>query len=460
MNKNPNPHYLTYMVCLSAALAGLLFGIDMGVISGALPLIKETFHLNTHQQEWIVSSILIGAIMGALVSGLISRKFGRKRTILVSAIIFCIGAILSALSPSSQMLILFRIILGFAMGIASFTAPLYLAEVAPRNIRGQLIALYQLMITIGILLAFISDTLLDNWRWMLGITAIPAIVMWLSVMLLPKSPRWLMMTGQKAQAHKTLKKLRTAHAYQIEIEEIQSSLKQRYPIRSLLKNRYFVKVLLLGLSLQFIQQVTGMNTLMYYAPEVFKAAGFHSHTGQMWATIIIGLVNVLTTILALNVIDRFGRRPVLFFGLSIMGISMLLLGILYFNGFHNMLEQYVAIAVVLCFIFGFAISLGPIIWILCSEIFPLQGRDFGITCTTAMNWAANTLVGMTFLTLLDKLGTSQTFWLYGSICLVSLIYLFFVAPETKGVSLETIEKNLFSGKSYRKLGQKAYAPDA
>ena len=458
--KQSGYRFFVYVVGVTAALAGLLFGLDVGVISGALPLVKKTFTLSTIQEELVVSSVLVGAVLGTLISGVVSRHYGRRFSILLSAVIFCIGSVLSAVSVDVTMLILVRVFLGLALGIASFTAPLYLSEVSPKQIRGGLIALYQLMITIGILLAYISDSLfmyIESWRWMLGVIFFPSFFMFIAVLLLPKSPRWLMLRGNEQAAISVLGRVRYQHEVEPEAREIKESLRDHGSIKKVLKNPLFMKVLMLGVVFQAIQQFSGMNTIMYYAPEIFKLAGFTDPVQQMWATVIVGLVNVLTTFIAIAFVDRVGRRPILLFGLSITTLSMLILGLLFHMGLEaNALgpwAKYVASIVVLCFIFGFAVSLGPVIWILCSEIFPLQGRDFGVTCSTASNWVCNAIVGFTFLSMLNGLGVANTFWVYAGLGLISLLVIIRFAPETKGVSLEQIEDNLFAGKPMRQIGR-------
>jgi len=445
-----------YIVGVTAALAGLLFGIDIGVISGALPFLQQDFHLSTIEQESIVSAILVGAVIGTLFSGFITRRYGRRFAILISALIFSVGSILSAFATSVAMLIAVRLFLGLALGLASFTAPLYLSEVAPKNIRGALIALYQLMITIGILAAFLSDTAfstIGSWRWMLGLPFFPAFGMFLAVLMLPKSPRWLMLRGNKDQALAVLDKVRHSHEVAGEIQEIEASLSINHSLRDMIKNPLFVKVLILGMMFQIIQQFSGINTVMYYAPTIFQMAGFATHIQQMWGTVAVGTVNVLTTIISIMLVDKLGRRPILYFGLCVTSISLFMLGYLFHIGITTHVLQYAAVACLLLFIVGFAVSLGPIMWILCAEIYPLQGRDVGVTVTTATNWLCNAIIGFTFLSLLGKFGPHGTFWMFAGIGLLSLIFIRLFVPETKDVSLEQIEANLFAGKSCRDLGR-------
>jgi len=453
-----NKQFVVIFVGLTAALAGLLFGLDVGVISGALPFISEAWGISTSSKEFIVSSLLIGAFAGSLIAGFVSNKWGRKKAMLVSAIVFATGAFLSSFSSNPLLLEISRFYLGIGVGTASFTAPLYLSEMAPEKIRGALISIYQLMITVGIVVAFSSDTLLSyggHWRMMLGIVAIPAVVMFIGISFLPRSPRWLLLVKKKDEAKKVLTKLRESEEeIESEINDIESSLNNKQKGFSfLLKNPNYRKVLFLGIGLQAAQQFTGMNVIMYYAPKIFQLAGFTSGTQAMWGTVIVGLTNVLATFIAIAFVDKIGRKPILFIGYSVMGISMLILGLMFHIGIKSEMIQYTAIAVLLTFIIGFAMSAGPIIWVLCSEIFPLQGRDLGITISTATNWLCNAIVGLTFLSLLNGFGVDKTFWLYGFINLTFILVLIFFVPETKGVTLENIEKNLMSGVKLKEIGR-------
>lgn len=481
---------IVYFIGLTAALAGLLFGLDIGVISGAQIFIQKDFGLDDRMVEFIVSALLWGAVLGALTSGILSNRFGRRRTLLASALLFVVGALLCSVSPTPHALIAARFVLGIAVGIASFTAPLYLAEVAPQHVRGSLISMYQLMITIGILAAFLSDTgfsaLADEtvrppefeasalsakyfasyivglehsmgaWRLMLGVIAIPALIMFIGVYFLPESPRWLFLNGFQERAIAVFKRLHLSDAdIAMEVREIEDST--RVPQKGFdlfRKNPNFRRAVFLGVGLQMIQQLTGINVIMYYAPRILEMAGFASTAQQMWGTVIIGITNVLATFIAIAFVDRWGRKPIMYSGFVVMGVSLLLVGAL----FHLDLTRdanlaYAAIVALLFFIIGFAMSAGPIIWVICSEIYPLAGRDFGITCSTGTNWIANAIVGMTFLTLVGGIGPGNTFLLYGALNVLFIVFFFFLVPETKGVSLEHIERNLLAGKRLREIGR-------
>ncbi|MFM2479380.1 sugar porter family MFS transporter [Celerinatantimonas sp. MCCC 1A17872] len=458
--KNKSSKKVTFFVCFLAALAGLLFGLDIGVIAGALPFIKQAFTLTDHQQEWIVSSMMAGAAIGAIGSGQLNVAIGRKQSLMIGAILFVIGSLGSALATSPEILIVMRVLLGLAIGIASYTAPLYLSEIAPENIRGSMISMYQLMITIGILVAYVSDTLFSYhgmWRWMLGVITIPAIILLVGVIFLPDSPRWLAARGDDNKARRVLEMLRdSSEKAKQELDEIRNSLKVKQGGFALFcANRYFRKAVFLGVLLQVVQQFTGMNVIMYYAPKIFDLSGFTSTSEQMWGTVIVGATNVLATFIAIGLVDRWGRKPTLKLGFLVMAIGMGVLGAMLNMGVTSMdmSAKYFAIAMLLMFIVGFAMSAGPLIWVLCSEIQPLKGRDFGVTVSTATNWIANMIVGATFLTMLQHFGNANTFWIYGALNVVFIVLTFMLIPETKNVSLEHIEANLMSGKALKDLGK-------
>ena len=390
---------MTFFVCFLAALAGLLFGLDIGVIAGALPFITDEFQISAHTQEWVVSSMMFGAAVGAVGSGWLSFKLGRKKSLMIGAILFVAGSLFSAAAPNVEVLILSRVLLGLAVGVASYTAPLYLSEIAPEKIRGSMISMYQLMITIGILGAYLSDTAFSYsgaWRWMLGVIIIPAILLLIGVFFLPDSPRWFAAKRRFHDAERVLLRLRdTSAEAKNELEEIRESLKVKQSGWALFKeNSNFRRAVFLGVLLQIMQQFTGMNVIMYYAPKIFELAGYTNTTEQMWGTVIVGLTNVLATFIAIGLVDRWGRKPTLTLGFLVMAIGMGVLGTMMHMGIHSPTAQYFAVAMLLMFIIGFAMSAGPLIWVLCSEIQPLKGRDFGITCSTATNWIANMIIAI------------------------------------------------------------------
>lgn len=442
---------------LLAALAGLMFGLDIGVISGATQFIQHDFGIGDHAIELIVSSMMGGAALGALIAGFLSSRLGRKRSLIIAAILFVIGSVLSAVAANPDALIGARIVLGFAIGIATFTAPLYLAEISSERSRGAMVSTYQLMITIGILIAFLSDTAFSysgNWRWMLGVIAIPGALFLLGVFTLPESPRWLVMRGYRERAIMVLAKLRGDSAtVSSEITDIEAQLRTpQSGLRLFFSNPNFRRSVALGVVLQVMQQFTGMNVVMYYAPIIFKDMGYATEQ-QMWFTALVGLINVLATFIAISLVDRWGRKPILYTGFSVMAIGLGVVGMMMHLGIATHAEQLFTVAMLLVFIVGFAMSAGPLIWTLCSEIQPLKGRDFGIACSTVTNWIANLIVGATFLTLLNHFGHADTFWLYAGLNVLFLIITIAFVPETRGVTLEQIERNLLGGKRLRDIGR-------
>ena len=470
MENSPTPAKLSpivYFIGLTAALAGLLFGLDIGVISGAEGFIQKSFSITDRIIEIIISAILWGAVFGTLISGILSNRFGRRGAILISALIFVAGSIACAFAPDPRILIIARFFLGIAIGVASFTAPLYLSEISPERVRGAMISMYQLMITIGIVAAFLTNTWLGSyavidgttgghWRLMLGVIAIPAAVMFLGVLFLPESPRWLFLKGRKEKAISVFQRMHLpGDEISREVVGIEESLRVRQSgFQMLINNSNFRRAVGLGIGLQVIQQLTGINVVMYYAPRIFKIAGFISTEHQLWGTVIVGITNVLATFIAIAFVDRLGRKPIMYAGFAVMGLAMVTVGTL----FNMDLEKSPALGIwaigaLLLFIVGFAMSAGPIIWVICSEIFPLSARDLGVTFSTATNWIVNAIVGGTFLSLLHTLGNGNTFLLYGGMNVLFVIFFLLLVPETKGVSLEKIEANLLSGKPLRRIGR-------
>ncbi|TPG07331.1 sugar porter family MFS transporter [Rhodanobacter glycinis] len=447
----------TLLTCVLAALAGLMFGLDIGVISGATQFIQAEFAISDHVIEWIVSAMMLGAAIGAAGAGWLSAALGRKRSLILSAMLFVAGSLLCGLAWSPASLIGARLALGLAIGMAAFTAPLYLAEVAPEQTRGAMISTYQLMITIGIFVAFLSDLALSYsgaWRWMLGIIAIPGALFLLGVLVLPESPRWLMLRGRRDEATAVLARLRGDDVVvDREVAEIDAQLKSPQHGWQLFRhNRNFRRSVGLGILLQVMQQLTGINVIMYYAPRIFASVGFGT-SAQMWTTAIVGLTNMLATFIAIGLVDRLGRKPILYAGFGVMAASLGAVGTMMYLGTTTHAEQMATVVMLLVFIVGFAMSAGPLVWTLCSEVQPLRGRDFGIGCSTFVNWTANMIVGATFLSLLNGIGHAATFWLYSGLNLVFIVITLLWVPETRGVTLEQIERKLMAGRPLREIGR-------
>ena len=444
-----------------AALSGVLFGYDTGVISGAILFIKDTLHLNPEHVEVLVSAVLIGAFLGALISGRLADRFGRKRLLIFDAIIFILGTWLTAETSNYDILIFGRIVVGFAIGIASYIAPLYISEISPTKYRGAMVSLNQLAITIGITISYIIDYYFSHtadWRAMLAFGVVPAALLLAGMLFLPYSPRWLFAKGKTEEAFRILSRIRASKEHtQAEFNELSKMEHQERKGFKELFSKTVRPTLLIAGGLAFLQQVTGVNTILYYAPTIFKLSGYHSSTAAILATLGVGIVFVLLTIVALPLIDKLGRKILIYVGVGVMAVSMALLSL----AFHQLVQHtsfslvspnHIALVSMLLYIGGFAISLGPITWLIIAEIFPLNIRGSGSSLASSINWASNWLVSITFLSLISSLGESITFLIYCALCILTLLFTYNFVPETKGVSLETIEKNLYQGKPARELG--------
>jgi sugar porter (SP) family MFS transporter len=438
-----------------AALSGILFGYDTGVISGAILFINDQFHLTPQMNGLVVGMVLLGALMGALNSGHLTDKLGRRTLLIIDAGIFIVGTITTAVASDIQVLMLGRFIVGIAIGIASYVAPLYISEIAPLRYRGALVSCNQLAITIGIFLSYIVDYAFaasGNWRGMFLAGVIPAACLLLGMLALPESPRWMMANNHKIRALDTLKRLRnTEHDAQKEYAQIEETLKHPRGSWKVLFSKVIRPTLLIGVGLAVLQQVSGINTIIYYAPTILKLAGFESATTAILATMGVGFVFVLFTVIALPFIDRWGRRPLLFTGMIAMSLSLIYLAYA-FHSHDAAFIKWMALIAMLVYIAGFAVSLGPIMWLMISEIYPLKVRGLGSSVATAANWGSNMIVAVTFLTLIEFLGPSGTFTLYFIISLLGLWFVYALVPETRGVSLEQIEDHLYQGKPCKQLG--------
>jgi SP family galactose:H+ symporter-like MFS transporter len=432
-----------WRVSLIAGLGGILYGFDMGVIAAALVFVRESFALSTRMQELVVSIVLVGAMSGSFAGGAIADRIGRRATLLWGSAFFLLGSLLAPLSPNVATLILARALLGVAIGFTSVTAPVYVSELAPRRSRGTLIGLYQFALTAGIALADLCGYWLaaqHAWRLMFGLGAVPAALFLLLVLTLPESPRWLFAQNRAAEATSALNSYSDDAAARLLIEEIRSAL--AIPLERRWSSLWSPAVrasLLIAVGFTVLQQVTGINTIIYYGPQIFALAGVTSNKNAIFATLLVAVTNMLATVIALLLVDRVGRKPLLYVGVSGMTASLLLLAYSFHNpSAFNAAPGVVATICLIVYIACFAFSMGPIAWILASEVFPLRVRGRGIAAASLGSGASNFVVSLTFLSLIKAAGNTVTFLIYAAFCIATLLFVRFIVPETKGRELETI----------------------
>jgi sugar porter (SP) family MFS transporter len=436
-----------YLVAAVGALGGALFGYDTGAISGAILYLKQQFALSSGLQELVTSIALAGATLGAAIGGPLADRYGRRKVITADAAVFVAGSIATGLAQSVPWLIGGRLLIGSAIGIASFVSPLYLSEMAPASIRGALVSLNQVAITAGILISYLVDYAFarpGGWHWMFALGAVPALALGLGIFLMPPSPRWLMMQGRKADARRTLTRLRGAGpGVDAELAEIETSLAHQHAGFTALLSPGLRAPMTIGIVLAALQQVTGINTVIYYAPTIFQSAGFGSAEASIVATIGVGIVNLLATLVAVWLLDRTGRRPLLLLGEAGMAASLVLLGF----GFlaHGQSTGWITAAGLMIYVGFFAIGLGPVFWLLISEIYPLQVRGLAMSVATLVNWVMNLLVALSFLTLVDRIGQSAVFWAYAALSALAFVFTWSYVPETKGKTLEQIQAHWRQG---------------
>ena len=440
------------LVAVTASLGGLLSGFDMGVISGALLYINETWALSSLQQGWLVSSAIVGSVIGAAANGFLADIYGRKKIIIATALIFILGSLLCGYAATPGWLIFSRIIIGIAVGMISFVAPIYLSEIAPEKIRGTLVSLYQLALTAGILLSYLINRIFANfeynWRLMLASGALPAIILLIGILFLHDTPRWLISKGKIDEAKTIFKKISDGKNIDTQVAEIQATLSTSTKKEKLSFQKWMFMPIFVGVGLMFVQICTGINTIIYYTPTIFNLAGFSDNISAIYATIGVGAVNFLMTFVAIAYADKFGRKPLLYIGLSGMLLSLFALSFSFTLGEAG---KWLAVASVVVYIASFAMSLGPICWIMVSEIMPLKIRGFAMSAATVSNFAFNFVVVLSFLPMLETFGKAPTFMLFGFITILSLFFVYFFVPETKRISLEKIETNWRNHISPRKF---------
>jgi sugar porter (SP) family MFS transporter len=428
------------------ALGGLLFGYDTGVISGALLFIGKDFHgLTSFDKELLTSLLLIGAVIGALAAGRIADRVGRRPTVLGTAVLFVAGVMLAAFSPSYGVLLGARVVIGLAVGSASMVVPLYIGESAPPRVRGALVSFNQLAITAGILVSYLVDYGLassQNWRLMFGLAAVPAVLMFAGMLSQHESPRWLITQGREDEARAALHRVRDEGDIDAEIAEVRELPKRKSSFREVF-DPAVRHVLTVGVALAVFQQITGINTVIYYAPTLLASAGLGS-SAALLANVVNGAVNVSMTIVAIRLLDRVGRRPLLLSGTTGMAAGLLIVALTFLIGGSHLHggAAYIAIAGLLIYTGSFAIGLGPVFWLLISEIYPVKIRGQAMSMATMANWGANFVVTISFLTLLGVLGDAGTFFLFTGLTIVALAYFQWQVPETKNRTLEDIERDL------------------
>ena len=448
---------MIYFLATVAAIAGFLFGYDEGVIAVVRPSLDKDFPMGPLVAGFMTAAVPLGALAAAGLAGRIIDRFGRRRVLMAAAALFALGALIAAAITAVWMLVLARLILGLAIGVAAVGAPLYIAETAPHRIRGALVSTYQLAITIGILVSYLTGLFISGdgtWRTMFGLGAVPGLLFLAGLAFLPESPRWLVLKGFPDDARASLRRLRAAGwPVDGELDEMvrsaQAQAGRKTGYRALLEPA-IRPALIVAVGLFFLQQLSGINAVIYYAPQIFSHAGFDSASTQMLATVGVGTVNLLTTVLAMFLIDRIGRRPLLILGFAGASAAMLVIVLAVIE--PTLVPSWVIIVVLLLYIASFAISLGPLPHVMMSEIFPLRVRGLGMSMASISNWGFNFVVVFAFPLLLASIGLAATFTIFAIICIGGIVFTLTHVPETTGHSLEAIEAYLESGQPLVALG--------
>jgi MFS transporter, SP family, arabinose:H+ symporter len=443
------------LICLTAGLGGFLFGFDTAVISGGINFLRAQFNLSAAMEGWLMSSALLGCVAGAAVAGWLADRFGRKKVLFVSAWLFIVSAIFCAVATSPSQLVWARIIGGLGVGFAAMVAPMFIAEMSPAKLRGRLVSLYQLAITLGILCSYLSNAwlmqiakgnrfgngldyyLIDEvWRGMLGSNMVPAILFFVLLLLVPESPRWLIARGQSEKGYDTLSRINGSAKATDESAAIVAAIREESgSIRELFSKQYRTP-LVIGIVLPFLSQLAGITTVMYYAPSIFEKAGFET-SSAMGTAAIIGFFNMIFTLVAIWKIDIWGRRPLLIAGFGTLCIALLIIGWL----FSNQLSEYFLVGSFIFYIAVFAATLGPGVWVVIAEIYPTAIRGRAMSIATLSLFLGSTFVTQTYPLLRESVGIGMTFILYGILMIPSVFFVLKLIPETKGKSLEEIDRH-------------------
>lgn len=424
----------------AAALGGLLFGFDTGVISGAIHFIKIEFNLNAYQEGFAVSNLMIACVIGALLAGPIADWTGRKKVLILCAVLFTVSAILSALPRSFTELVIARFIGGMGVGMASVVSPMYIAEISPAKIRGRLVALNQLAIVVGILLSYLSnwllvDTGINNWRYMLVAEILPAITFLVGLFFIPESPRWLTKEGLEKEALDVLNIVAGAANADHELQEVKKSLSEKSTSLKELLHPSLRRVLIVGILFSLFAHITGIDTIIYYGPIIFLESGFKTDSALL-ASVMIGITNLIFTFVGMAMVDKAGRKFLLLVGLAGMGISMVLVG---FCMQSDIISAKWTLLWIMTYIASFAMSIGVVIWVYLSEIYPTRVRGQALSVATMVLWLGNVILTQLFPVMMERFG-GGTFYIFSFICLLAFIFTWTMVKETKGVSLEEIEE--------------------
>jgi len=443
------------LVCAVAALGGLLFGYDTAVISGAIGFFQTRFVLDAKWTGWAASCALVGCIIGVAFAGILSDWLGRKKVLLLSAVFFLISAVGTAIPRTFTEFVFYRILGGLGVGAASMASPMYIAEISPARIRGRMVSVNQFAIIFGMLMVYFVNYFIagagseewnvqTGWRWMFGSEALPAVILLVTLFFVPESPRWLTKQGRADEAFGILSRVGGENHAKEELSAIKGAIvhESSSVAQLLLLHPGMRIVLVIGVVLAVLQQVTGINVFLYYAPEIFKKMGTGTNTALL-QTVVVGAVNLLFTVIAIWTVDKLGRKPLMIIGSAGMGASLFAMG---FAAYYQRTEIWVLVFI-LSYIASFALAVGPVTWVILSEIFPTKIRGRAMSIATFCLWAANFVVSQTFPMmnenprLVERFHHGFPFWIYGTLCVVSVLFVWAFVPETKGKTLEEIEKH-------------------
>jgi SP family arabinose:H+ symporter-like MFS transporter len=449
VEKQGNMSYV-YKITIVAAVGGLLFGYDTAVVAGAIGFIQQRFELSPAMMGWIASCALVGCITGAMFAGYLSDRFGRKKILILSAILFAVSSAGTAIPQDLTWFVVFRILGGLGIGIASMISPMYITECAPADIRGRLVSINQFGIVTGILLIYFVNAgiagLYDEawnihtgWRWMFGSGIIPSVIFFVLLMFVPESPRWLIQAGRAEEAEQILTKINGIAKAKAELKEIEAAIQTETGTFAELFRPGLRTALIIGVILSIVSQVTGINAIMYYAPEIFKSTGDGSSSALL-QTILVGVVNLLFTIVAIKYVDRAGRKGLLMAGSAGMAICLAVIGTAFYL---DAVKGYLVLVAILAYIACFALSLGPLTFVVIAEIFPNRVRGRAMSICLFFLWASVYFVSQFFPMLLKSIGSAYTFWIFMGTSIIAFLFVWKIVPETKGKTLEEIERSWY-----------------